>query len=54
MNPVPFVVVDPDGRRPLRNGGALCDVGPTILTMLGLERPPEMTGVDLRQQGAGK
>ena len=54
MNPVPLVVVDPEGRRPLRNGGALCDVGPTILTMLGLERPPEMTGVDLRQQGAGK
>jgi 2,3-bisphosphoglycerate-independent phosphoglycerate mutase len=54
MNPVPLVVVDPDGARPLRSGGALCDVGPTILTMLGLERPPEMTGVDLRQQGAGK
>ena len=51
-NPVPLVVIDPDGNRPLRNGGALCDVGPTVLTMLGLERPPEMTGVDLRQQGA--
>jgi 2,3-bisphosphoglycerate-independent phosphoglycerate mutase len=48
-SPVPFVVVDPDGERPLREGGALCDVGPTILQMLGLERPPEMTGVDLRQ-----
>jgi 2,3-bisphosphoglycerate-independent phosphoglycerate mutase len=48
-SPVPFVVVDPDGERPLREGGALCDVGPTILQMLGLERPTEMTGVDLRQ-----
>jgi 2,3-bisphosphoglycerate-independent phosphoglycerate mutase len=38
-NPVPFIVVDPDGDRPLRSGGALCDVGPTILTMLGIERP---------------
>jgi 2,3-bisphosphoglycerate-independent phosphoglycerate mutase len=47
-NPVPFVVLDPDGERPLRSGGALCDVGPTILAMLGIERPGEMTGVDLR------
>ncbi|MDB4908722.1 MAG: 2,3-bisphosphoglycerate-independent phosphoglycerate mutase [Gemmatimonadetes bacterium] len=51
-NPVPFIVVDPDGDRELRAGGALCDVGPTILTMLGMDRPVEMTGVDLRQTGA--
>ena len=50
-NPVPFIVVDPDGDRPMRAGGALCDVGPTILTMLGLEQPAEMTGVDLRITG---
>jgi 2,3-bisphosphoglycerate-independent phosphoglycerate mutase len=48
-SPVPFIVVDPAGDMPLREGGALCDVGPTILQMLGLERPKEMTGVDLRQ-----
>jgi 2,3-bisphosphoglycerate-independent phosphoglycerate mutase len=48
-NPVPFVVMDPDGDRPLRAGGALCDVGPTILRLLGLERPAEMTGRDLGQ-----
>ena len=47
-NPVPFLVLDPDGDRPLRQGGALCDVGPTILSMLGVEQPAEMTGVDLR------
>jgi 2,3-bisphosphoglycerate-independent phosphoglycerate mutase len=47
-NPVPFVVLDPAGDRPLREGGALCDVGPTILPMLGLEQPDEMTGRDLR------
>jgi 2,3-bisphosphoglycerate-independent phosphoglycerate mutase len=47
-NPVPFIVVDPDGDRPLRAGGALCDVGPTVLRMLGLEQPAEMTGVDLQ------
>jgi 2,3-bisphosphoglycerate-independent phosphoglycerate mutase len=47
-NPVPLVVVDADGDAPLRAGGALCDVGPTILRMLGLEQPVEMTGRDLR------
>ena len=46
-SPVPFVVVDPDGERPLRSGGALCDVGPTLLRMLELEQPREMTGMDL-------
>ncbi|HEX5436076.1 MAG TPA: 2,3-bisphosphoglycerate-independent phosphoglycerate mutase [Gemmatimonadaceae bacterium] len=51
-NPVPLVIVDPDGECPLRSGGALRDVGPTVLTMLGLETPREMTGVDLREMGA--
>jgi 2,3-bisphosphoglycerate-independent phosphoglycerate mutase len=50
-SPVPFLIVDPDGAGPLRKGGALCDVGPTLLSMLGLEQPPEMTGVDLRKTG---
>jgi 2,3-bisphosphoglycerate-independent phosphoglycerate mutase len=51
-NPVPLVIVDPDGDRPLRSGGALRDVGPTVLAMLGVERPAEMTGIDLREMGA--
>jgi 2,3-bisphosphoglycerate-independent phosphoglycerate mutase len=51
-SPVPFLVVDPDGDRPLRAGGALCDVGPTVLRMLGIEPPREMTGIDLRVPGA--
>ena len=51
-NPVPLVVVDPDGARPLRAGGALRDVGPTVLAMLGIDRPAEMTGLDLREMGA--
>jgi 2,3-bisphosphoglycerate-independent phosphoglycerate mutase len=50
-NPVPFIIVDSEGDRPLRSGGALCDVGPTLLTMLGLERPTEMTGIDLQNIG---
>jgi 2,3-bisphosphoglycerate-independent phosphoglycerate mutase len=46
-NPVPFVHVGA-GTPTLRSGGALCDVGPTILGLLGLEQPAEMTGRDLR------
>jgi 2,3-bisphosphoglycerate-independent phosphoglycerate mutase len=47
-NPVPLVIVGEDRLRALRPGGALCDVGPTILTLLDIEPPPEMTGKDLR------
>ncbi len=53
-NPVPFVILDPSGSFPLRDGGALRDVGPTVLSMLGIDRPSEMTGVDLRTLGAAK
>ncbi|HYS69856.1 MAG TPA: 2,3-bisphosphoglycerate-independent phosphoglycerate mutase [Gemmatimonadaceae bacterium] len=46
-NPVPFVLVDWEQEQRLRQGGALCDVAPTILSMLGLPQPAEMTGVNL-------
>jgi 2,3-bisphosphoglycerate-independent phosphoglycerate mutase len=47
-NPVPIVFFNPAGGEPaIRGGGALCDVGPTVLGMLGIDTPPEMTGVDL-------
>jgi 2,3-bisphosphoglycerate-independent phosphoglycerate mutase len=49
-SPVPLVIVDPSEERPLRAGGALCDVGPTVLNLLGLDLPSEMTGHDLRQR----
>ena len=47
-SPVPLLVVDDGAAHGLRAGGALCDVGPTILGLLGLEQPAEMTGRDLR------
>jgi 2,3-bisphosphoglycerate-independent phosphoglycerate mutase len=47
-NPVPFVLIDGDAQPDLRGGAALCDVGPTVLSLLGVEVPPEMTGADLR------
>jgi 2,3-bisphosphoglycerate-independent phosphoglycerate mutase len=46
-NPVPFVAVQSDARS-LRAGGALRDVAPTVLQLLGIEPPAEMTGRDLR------
>jgi 2,3-bisphosphoglycerate-independent phosphoglycerate mutase len=48
-NPVPFLIVGEDITGPLRHGGALCDVGPTLLRLLDIEPPPEMTGRDLRE-----
>ena len=47
-NPVPLVAIRA-GCSTLRGGGALCDVGPTVLGLMGLERPDEMTGRDLRR-----
>ena len=46
-NPVPFIVVDEE-KRPLRSGGALQDIAPTVLGMMGVGQPKEMTGRDLR------
>ena len=49
-NPVPLVIAgDGAGAKSLRQGGSLRDVGPTILNMLGIEPPAEMTGHDLRE-----
>ncbi|MBO5872674.1 MAG: 2,3-bisphosphoglycerate-independent phosphoglycerate mutase [Clostridia bacterium] len=41
-NPVPFAVVGKDCK--LREGGKLCDISPTIIGLLGLDKPEEMTG----------
>jgi len=46
-NPVPLILVADDAQ-PLREGGALCDVAPTMLGLLGVSAPTEMTGRDLR------
>jgi 2,3-bisphosphoglycerate-independent phosphoglycerate mutase len=45
LNPVPLVVTE-EGLR-LRDGGILADVAPTILQLLGIPQPPEMTGRSL-------
>jgi 2,3-bisphosphoglycerate-independent phosphoglycerate mutase len=48
-NPVPFILMTEDPIR-LKPNGALKDVAPTILGMLGLEKPKQMAGEDLRIQ----
>jgi 2,3-bisphosphoglycerate-independent phosphoglycerate mutase len=46
-NPVPLILVD-DWNGKLRPDGALQDIAPTILSLLGEKQPKEMTGRDLR------
>ncbi|MFB6156514.1 MAG: 2,3-bisphosphoglycerate-independent phosphoglycerate mutase [Haloferacaceae archaeon] len=56
-NPVPFVHVAPGGEMTgdadlssgyaVRSGGSLCDVAPTLLALIGVERPAAMTGQSL-------
>ena len=47
-NPVPLIVVDEKKRyRKLRGGGALETIAPTILQILGIEQPAEMTAESL-------
>ena len=49
-NPVPFHLIDEASLGlKLREGGALQDVAPTMLGLLGIEKPDEMTGRDLRK-----
>jgi 2,3-bisphosphoglycerate-independent phosphoglycerate mutase len=50
-NPVPFILVSDDGRAQLQPGGSLRDIAPTMLGVLGLPEPREMTGRDLRTGG---
>jgi 2,3-bisphosphoglycerate-independent phosphoglycerate mutase len=46
LNPVPLIVTDEDVG-PLRSGGVLADVAPTVLGHLGIPQPAEMTGTSL-------
>ena len=46
-NPVPFVLVNYDEAYTLREGGRLADIAPTLLEIMGLPQPAEMTGESL-------
>src|SRR5713226_6730006 len=47
-NPVPLILYDPSFKGRLRDGGTLSDVAPTLLGILEIAKPSEMTGRDLR------
>jgi 2,3-bisphosphoglycerate-independent phosphoglycerate mutase len=49
--PVPLILLDPSFHGALQSGGTLADVAPTLLAMLGIRPPAEMTGRDLRIPG---
>lgn len=44
-NPVPFILIDSEIKK--IRGGILADIAPTILALMGIEKPPEMTGKSL-------
>lgn len=46
-NPVPFILVNYEDGVKLREGGCLADIAPTLLEIMGLPQPPEMTGKSL-------
>jgi 2,3-bisphosphoglycerate-independent phosphoglycerate mutase len=48
-NPVPVIVVQDVKGMKLREGGSLRDIAPTMLGILGIDKPDEMTGQDLRR-----
>lgn len=45
-DPVPFLFVSKEAK-PMRDGGRLCDIAPTMLKVMGLDAPKEMTGESL-------
>ena len=46
-NPVPFILVNADEKYALRENGCLADIIPTLIELMGLEQPAEMTGKSL-------
>ena len=46
-NPVPVILVNYDSDYTLREGGRLADIAPTLIDMMGMEKPAEMTGKSL-------
>lgn len=47
INPVPFILVNYDPAYALKEGGCLADIIPTLIEMMGMEQPAEMTGKSL-------
>jgi 2,3-bisphosphoglycerate-independent phosphoglycerate mutase len=50
-NPVPFLLVNADPKYKLKEGGRLCDIVPTLIELMGMQKPAEMTGHSLLTEG---
>jgi 2,3-bisphosphoglycerate-independent phosphoglycerate mutase len=48
MNPVPIIVIDEWTKKV--NAGSLKDVAPTILNLMGIAQPEDMTGINLAER----
>ena len=46
-NPVPFILVNADPKYTLRENGVLADIVPTLIELMGMKQPKEMTGKSL-------
>ena len=46
-NPVPFILINADPKWKLKEGGRLCDIVPTLIELMEMEKPAEMTGISL-------
>ena len=47
INPVPFILINYDPAYTLREGGCLADIAPTLIEMMDMTQPEEMTGKSL-------
>ena len=49
-NQVPFILINADASYTLRDKGCLADIVPTLIELMGMEQPEEMTGKSLLQK----
>ena len=49
-NQVPFILINADASYTLRDNGCLADIVPTLIELMGMEQPEEMTGKSLLQK----
>ncbi|MEG0962237.1 MAG: 2,3-bisphosphoglycerate-independent phosphoglycerate mutase [Lachnospiraceae bacterium] len=47
INPVPFILINYDSSYTLKEGGCLADIAPTLIEIMGMKQPAEMTGTSL-------
>ena len=56
-NPVPFVIISKEieiAKSKLKSTGALANIAPTVLDVMGINKPPDMTAESLIERNHGK